>query len=96
MGIMAVEMEAAGALHAPPPTLGKRALAICSISDNLITAVRSSLADERQTNFTNMNEDRSGDRREDGAKAEYPANLHKFSADTYTVKAAKKCLTARL
>ena len=32
---------------------GKRALAICSISDNLVTGEELS-ADERQTNFTNM------------------------------------------
>ena len=46
MGVMAVEMEAAG--HT-----GKRALAICSISDNLITGEELS-ADDRQTTFTNM------------------------------------------
>ena len=52
MGIMAVEMEAA-ALYCTAAYLGKRALAICSISDNLITGEELS-ADERQTNFTNM------------------------------------------
>lgn len=38
---------------APPPTPGKRALAICSISDNLVTGKELS-ADDRQTTFTNM------------------------------------------
>ena len=52
MGIMAVEMEAA-ALYCTAAYLGKRALAICSISDNPITGEELS-ADERQTNFTNM------------------------------------------
>ena len=33
--------------------IGKRALAICSISDNLVTGEELS-ADERQTTFTNM------------------------------------------
>ena len=52
MGIMAVEMEAA-ALYCTAAYLGKRALAICSISDNLITGEELS-ADDRQTTFTNM------------------------------------------
>lgn len=52
MGVMAVEMEAAG-LYCTAAYLGKRALAICSISDNLITGEELS-ADERQTTFTNM------------------------------------------
>ena len=38
---------------ATPPTPGKRALAICSISDNLVTGEELSSAD-RQTTFTNM------------------------------------------
>ena len=41
------------ALYCTAAYLGKRALAICSISDNLITGEELS-ADERQTNFTNM------------------------------------------
>ena len=52
MGVMAVEMEAAG-LYCNAAYTGKRALAICSISDNLITGEELS-ADERQTTFTNM------------------------------------------
>ena len=52
MGVMAVEMEAAG-LYCTAAYTGKRALAICSISDNLITGEELS-ADDRQTAFTNM------------------------------------------
>ena len=52
MGILAVEMEAAG-LYCTAAYTGKRALAICSISDNLVTGEELS-ADERQTTFTNM------------------------------------------
>ena len=52
MGILAVEMEAAG-LYCTAAYAGKRALAICSISDNLVTGKELS-ADERQTTFTNM------------------------------------------
>ncbi len=52
MGVMAVEMEAAG-LYATAAYTGKRALAICSISDNLVTGQELS-ADERQNTFTNM------------------------------------------
>ena len=52
MGVMAVEMEAAG-LYCNAAYTGKRALAICSISDNLITGEELS-ADERQTTFTIM------------------------------------------
>ena len=52
MGIMAVEMEAA-ALYCTAAYTGKRALAICSISDNLVTGQELS-ADDRQNTFTNM------------------------------------------
>ena len=52
MGVMAVEMEAA-ALYCNAAYTGKRALAICSISDNLVTGEELSPAD-RQTTFTNM------------------------------------------
>ena len=52
MGVMAVEMEAAG-LYCTAAYTGKRALAICSISDNLITGKELN-ADDRQTTFTNM------------------------------------------
>ena len=43
----------AAALYCTAAYTGKRALAICSISDNLITGEELS-ADERQTTFTNM------------------------------------------
>ena len=52
MGVLAVEMEAAG-LYCNAAYTGKRALAICSISDNLVTGEELD-ADARQTNFTNM------------------------------------------
>ena len=52
LGVMAVEMEAAG-LYCNAAYTGKRALAICSISDNLVTGEELD-ADARQTNFTNM------------------------------------------
>ncbi len=54
MGVLAVEMEAA-ALYMNAARLGKKALAICTISDSLITgeALDSSL---RQTSFTQMME----------------------------------------
>lgn len=52
MGCLAVEMEAAG-LYCTAAHLNKRALAICSISDNLVTGVELS-PEERQTTFTNM------------------------------------------
>ena len=52
MGVMAVEMEAA-ALYCNAAYTGKRALTICSISDNLITGEELD-ADARQNNFTNM------------------------------------------
>ena len=52
MGIMAMEMEAA-ALYCTAAYTGKRALAICSISDNLITGVELP-PEDRQNTFTNM------------------------------------------
>ena len=52
MGVMAVEMEAAG-LYCNAAYTGKRALAICSISDNLITGEELP-PEARQTTFTNM------------------------------------------
>jgi len=52
MGCMAVEMEAA-ALYCNAAYTHKRALAICSISDSLVTGEELN-ADERQTTFTNM------------------------------------------
>ena len=52
MGVLAVEMEAA-ALYMTAAYLGKRALAICSISDSIVTGEELPAAD-RQTTFTNM------------------------------------------
>lgn len=54
MGVLAVEMEAA-ALYMTAAKLGKRALAICSISDSLVTGEELD-ADERQNTFTTMME----------------------------------------
>lgn len=52
MGVMAVEMEAA-ALYANAARLGKRALAVCTISDSLVTGETLD-ADARQNSFTDM------------------------------------------
>ena len=52
MGVLAVEMESAG-LYMTAASLGKRALAICSISDSLVTGEELS-AEDRQTTFTTM------------------------------------------
>ena len=52
MGCMAVEMEAA-ALYCNAAYTHKRALAICSISDSLVTG-ESLSAEERQNSFNNM------------------------------------------
>ena len=52
MGVLAVEMEAA-ALYMTAAKLGKRALAICSISDSLVTGEELSPS-QRQTTFTTM------------------------------------------
>ncbi len=52
MGVMAVEMEAA-ALYMNASRLGKRALAICTISDHVLTGEATS-AEERQESFTSM------------------------------------------
>ena len=54
MGIMAIEMEAAG-LYMNAARLGKRALAICTVSDNIVTGEATS-SDERQSSFTEMME----------------------------------------
>lgn len=54
MGVMAVEMEAA-ALYMNAARCGKQALAICTISDHLLTG-EATTADERQTSFTQMME----------------------------------------
>ena len=52
MGVLAVEMEAA-ALYMNAARAGKNALAICTISDNLIEH-QYMTAEERQTSFTQM------------------------------------------
>ena len=54
MGVMAVEMEAA-ALYMNAARSGKRALAICTVSDHILTG-EATTADERQTSFTQMME----------------------------------------
>ncbi|MBQ1502484.1 MAG: purine-nucleoside phosphorylase, partial [Clostridia bacterium] len=54
MGVMAVEMEAA-ALYLNAARCGKRALAVCTISDHLVTG-EATTADERQNSFTEMME----------------------------------------
>ncbi len=52
LGILAVEMEAA-ALYLNAAAAGKKALAICSISDSLVTGEAMS-GEDRQTGFHNM------------------------------------------
>ena len=52
MGVLAVEMEAA-ALYMNAARAGKKALAICTISDSLVTG-ESTSAEERQTSFNDM------------------------------------------
>lgn len=54
MGTLGVEMEAA-ALYMTAAHLGRRALAICTVSDHLLTGETLS-AEERQTSFTDMME----------------------------------------
>ena len=54
MGVMAVEMEAA-ALYMNAARLNKNALAICTISDHLLTGGNTS-SQERETSFTQMME----------------------------------------
>ena len=54
MGILGVEMEAAG-LYMNAAKAGKRALAICTVSDHLFTG-ESLSSDERQSSFTDMME----------------------------------------
>ncbi|MGI6107109.1 MAG: purine-nucleoside phosphorylase [Lachnospiraceae bacterium] len=54
MGVMAVEMEAAG-LYMNAARAGKNALAILTISDSMITHEETT-AEERQTSFTQMME----------------------------------------
>ncbi len=52
MGVMAVEIEAA-ALYMNAARLQKKALAICTVSDHLITGEETT-SEERQTSFTDM------------------------------------------
>ena len=54
MGVMAVEMEAA-ALYMNAARYGKEALAICTISDHILTGELTT-AEERQNTFTQMME----------------------------------------
>ena len=54
MGVMAVEMEAA-ALYLNAARAGKRGLALCTISDSLVTH-EVTTAEERQNSFTQMME----------------------------------------
>lgn len=54
MGVLAIEMEAA-ALYMNAARSGKNALALCTISDNLVTGDAAS-AEERQSTFTTMME----------------------------------------
>ena len=53
MGVMAVEMEAAG-LYMNAARAGKNALALCTISDNLFDPSQNTTAEERQNSFTDM------------------------------------------
>ena len=54
MGVLAVEMEAA-ALYMNAARAGRRALAICTVSDHLLTGEATS-SEERQNSFTQMME----------------------------------------
>ena len=54
MGVLAVEMEAA-ALYMNAARASKRALAICTISDHILTG-EVTTSEQRRTNFTNMME----------------------------------------
>ncbi len=52
MGVLAVEMEAA-ALYMNAARTGRRALAICTVSDHILTG-EATTAEERQNSFTDM------------------------------------------
>lgn len=52
MGVLAVEMEAA-ALYMNAARAGKNALAICTVSDSLVTG-EATTSEERQSSFTDM------------------------------------------
>ena len=53
MGVMAIEMEAAG-LYMTAARAKKNALAICTISDNVFDPSQNTTAEERQLSFTDM------------------------------------------
>ena len=53
MGVMAVEMEAAG-LYMQAARAGKRALCLCTISDHLTVPGQNLTAEQRQTAMTQM------------------------------------------
>lgn len=52
MGVMAVEMESA-ALYMNAARTGKKALAVCTVSDHILTG-EATTAEERQNSFTDM------------------------------------------
>ena len=52
MGVMAVEMETA-ALYMNAARCGKQALAMCTVSDHIVTG-EATTAEERQNSFTQM------------------------------------------
>ena len=54
MGVMAIEMEAA-ALYMNAARCGKQALAMCTVSDHIVTG-EATTAEERQNSFTQMME----------------------------------------
>lgn len=55
MGVLGVEMESA-ALYCNAAWLGKKALCICTVSDNFLHPEENATALERQTSFTDMME----------------------------------------
>lgn len=55
MGVLGVEMEAA-ALYCTAARLGKKALAICTVSDSFTHPEENTTAEERQKSFTDMME----------------------------------------
>ena len=54
MGVLGIEMESA-ALYLNAMRAGKKALAICTVSDHIITGEETT-AEERQTSFREMME----------------------------------------
>lgn len=55
MGVLGVEMESA-ALYCNAAFCGKRALCICTVSDNFLHPEENATVEERQTSFTDMME----------------------------------------